>query len=188
MAYAPAPRERALVGAPAAPAPDFHIPEDFHEAMGMRQSAWKSVRFLVQVNVECCWRRKCWDHHKSVSVCVTQTSRLDSKKMHLSPENFMRQSPGPGKIKWNEEFVVSRLKDYLNQNWPAHKMIRLMILHGLLGGTRVWLQVYKTVVIFHEAIRLLSKNPSLPGSSSITRFVTQKLFCHLKIHLPWPTF
>lgn len=80
MAYAPAPRERALVGAPAAPAPDFHIPEDFHEAMGMRQSAWKSVRFLVQVNVECCWRRKCWDHHKSVSVCVTQTSRLDSKK------------------------------------------------------------------------------------------------------------
>ena len=54
MADAPAPRERALVAAPAAPAPGFHVPEDFHEAMGMRQSAWKSVRFLVQVNVECC--------------------------------------------------------------------------------------------------------------------------------------
>ena len=48
MADAPAPREMAVAAARAAPAPD--MPVDFHEAMGMRQSAWKSVRFLVQIS------------------------------------------------------------------------------------------------------------------------------------------
>ena len=91
--------------------------DDFQEAMGMRATKWKSIRFLVNLF----FSSKSRYFLKNAQTCIC----IDNEKIpiHGCPAVWFGSrlirlidicsSLGPGKVPWNEQLVVSELQNRL---------------------------------------------------------------------------